>query len=87
MDNLRGTLADLGGITGTLADGGSIAGRLNVPDIITPPTYSGPVTITPTRQAQTLETGGTMLNENITVEAIPNNYGLITYNGGIITVS
>ncbi len=87
MDNLRGTLADLGGITGTLADGGSIAGRLNVPDIITPPIYSGPVTITPTRQAQTLETVGTMLNENITVEAIPNNYGLITYNGGIITVS
>lgn len=86
-DKLRGTLADLGSIKGTLADGATITGRLYVPEIITPPIYSGPVTITPTRQAQTLETGGTMLNENITVEAIPNNYGLITYNGGIITVS
>lgn len=86
-DNLRGTLADLGSIKGTLADGATITGRLYVPEIITPPIYGGPFTVQPTNQAQTLNTGGTLLNEDITVEAIPQNYGLITYNGGIITVS
>ena len=49
--------------------------------------YSGAYTVRPQPYAQTLETATHMLDRNIVVEAIPNNYGLITYNGSVITVS
>ena len=51
------------------------------------PDYEGPYEITPTEEAQTLPTAGTKLTDNITVNPIPNNYGLITWNGSFIRVS
>ena len=51
------------------------------------PTYDGPVTFTPSAEAQTVATQRTVLLENIIINPIPNNYGLITYNGRNITVS
>lgn len=51
------------------------------------PRYSGATTVTPSSESQVLETNGLLLNENITIEPIPNNYGLITWNGSILTVS
>ena len=51
------------------------------------PTYDGPVTFTPSAEAQTVATRHTVLLENIIINPIPNNYGLITYNGNKITVS
>lgn len=51
------------------------------------PIYQGPHTVTPGPEAQVLETRNTEVIENIIVEPIPQNYGLITYNGRIITVS
>lgn len=53
----------------------------------TVPTYDGPTTVTPSLQTQTLETAGKQLVSNITVNPIPSNYGLITYNGSVLTVS
>lgn len=49
--------------------------------------YHGDYSVTPTNQAQTLPTAGHTLRGDIVVEPIPSNYGLITYNGSIITVS
>lgn len=49
--------------------------------------YDGPTTVTPTRDTQILETIGKALDANITVNPIPSNYGLITWNGSILTVS
>lgn len=49
--------------------------------------YSGSYTVTPTQYAQTLNTAGKTLQRNITVEPIPSNYGLITWNGATLTVS
>ena len=45
-------------------------------------------TVTPSQSAQTVQAdaGYTGLGV-VTVEAIPPNYGLITYNGSILTVS
>ena len=51
------------------------------------PMYSGATTVTPTRQTQVLSTGGFALAENITINPIPSNYGLITWNGSVLTVS
>lgn len=49
--------------------------------------YDGEYSITPTAEAQTIPIVGKTARQNITVEAIPNNYGLITWNGSRITVS
>lgn len=49
--------------------------------------YTGPYTFTPSGQAQTIEIGGLIAQENIQIEAVPNNYGLITWDGSTLTVS
>lgn len=49
--------------------------------------YEGPYSVTPTEEAQTLQTKNFRMTDNIVVNPIPSNYGLITWNGSIITVS
>lgn len=49
--------------------------------------YVGPYEATPSRETQTLGTENLMMARNVTINPIPSNYGLITYNGSIITVS
>lgn len=51
------------------------------------PDYQGPYEVTPSQQTQTLGTAGHELSQNITINPIPSNYGLITYNGAYLTVS
>lgn len=51
------------------------------------PEYSGETTFIPSQEMQTVQTQNTILRENIVINPIPNNYGLITYNGVFITVS
>lgn len=49
--------------------------------------YTGDYSITPSGEAQTLQTNGLRMTDNITIEPIPSNYGLITQVGGGIRVS
>lgn len=49
--------------------------------------YTGDYSITPSAEAQTLRTNGLRMTDNITIEPIPSNYGLITWNGITLTVS
>lgn len=49
--------------------------------------YDGPIEITPSPEAQVLSTTGKTVTEDITVNPIPSNYGLITWDGTRITVS
>lgn len=49
--------------------------------------YEGEYDITPTNTAQVFSTEGKRCPHNFIVEPIPQNYGLITYNGSTITVS
>lgn len=51
------------------------------------PLYEGPVEVTPSSEAQVLETKNLRMDENVTINPIPSNYGLITWNGSTITVS
>lgn len=51
------------------------------------PIYAGPTTVTPDGADHVLETAGKVVTNNITVEKIPNNYGLITWDGSVLTVS
>lgn len=49
--------------------------------------YEGPYEATPTQFTQTLSTEGFTMAQNVIIHPIPSNYGLITYNGSILTVS
>lgn len=49
--------------------------------------YDGTYSVTPNNETQTLSTADKILLSNITVNPIPSNYGLITWNGSFLTVS
>lgn len=49
--------------------------------------YTGDYTITPSAEEQILATRNLRMTDNITVNPIPQNYGLITWNGSFLTVS
>ena len=72
-NGLSGRLAGENGLSGSLAPGGK--------------RYMGATTFTPTQQTQVVYTQGAYMTTNITVEPIPTNYGLISWNGYTLTVS
>lgn len=51
------------------------------------PEYTGSTMITPTTETQTLNTKDKSVLSNITINPIPNNYGLIKWDGSTLTVS
>ena len=51
------------------------------------PDYEGAYEITPSAEAQTLPSTDTVLHGDIVINPIPSNYGRITYDGTVITVS
>lgn len=85
--DLHGTLTSPGTISGSLSGSGTITGSLTIPQSILPPSYEGEYEVTPTQQTQTLETDSLYMRGNITINPIPSNYGLITWNGSTLTVS
>lgn len=50
-------------------------------------TYDGPYEATPTQSEQVFQTNGKVMINNFTVNPIPSNYGLITWDGSVLTVS
>lgn len=49
--------------------------------------YDGPYVVTPTREEQELPTKYRNMSQNVIVNPIPSNYGLITWDGSVLTVS
>lgn len=49
--------------------------------------YDGPYEVTPTQETQVLRTSQKIATQNIVVNPIPPNYGLITWDGSVLTVS
>ena len=49
--------------------------------------YEGPYEATPAATAQTFATTGKLMVREFTVNPIPSNWGLITWNGSTLTVS
>ena len=84
---LTGILKGAQTLQGTLSASQGIEGLLTIPNAILPPSYEGPYEVTPGAEEQTLETNALYMTGNITINPIPNNYGLITYDGSTITVS
>lgn len=51
------------------------------------PAYTGATEITPSQETQTLNTANKSVYQNIVVNPIPSNYGLITWDGSKLMVS
>lgn len=51
------------------------------------PEYEGPYEFTPTQSTQTAATAYKLAVADIIINPIPSNYGLITWNGSVLTVS
>lgn len=51
------------------------------------PLYTGSIEVTPSAERQTLSTINRTVTDNIIINPIPSNYGLITWNGATLTVS
>lgn len=49
--------------------------------------YDGSYEFTPTEETQTIEIEDKRATENIIINPIPSNYGLITWDGATLTVS
>lgn len=49
--------------------------------------YDGPVRIVPGDTEQVLATADRYVQENIIIEKIPSNYGKITWNGSVMTIT
>lgn len=49
--------------------------------------YEGAYEVTPSTETQIIPIANHIASENITINPIPSNYGLITWNGSTLTVS
>lgn len=84
---LVGTISGPGALSGSVSAAGTLAGALSMAPPLEPERYEGPYEVTPAESAQRLATGGLMMTGDVTVAAIPSNYGLITWDGAALTVS
>lgn len=83
---LVGTLSGLTGISGSLSGLGGLSGSLSgAPPVV--PVYNGPYEFTPSQEAQTIQINGKMAIEDIVVNPIPSNWGLIAWNGSWLGIS
>ena len=87
MDRLTATLNGIGRIDGTLSGMATLNAGLTVPEVVEPNPFTGAYQYTPTQQSQTIEIQGLQAVENIIINPIPHNYGLISWNGLGIRVS
>ena len=84
---LIGKLKSSGQLSGFLNAQKGISGTLTIPSAVGVDTYAGPYEYTPTEDTQTVAISHKMATENIVINPIPFNYGLVTWNGSTLTVS
>lgn len=64
-----------------------IKGSLSTRVSISGDTFEGPYMVTPTRSTQLLHTSGKAMISDVIINPIPSNYGLVTWNGSVLTIS
>lgn len=82
-----GTLSEQGTLQATLTDSVNVSATMTIPTTADVPRYDGAYNFTPSQETQTVSIDHLLAMQDITIEPIPSNYGLITWNGSTITVS
>lgn len=84
---ISGTLTSAATLSGSLASAARLTGGLTIPAERPAVIYDGPTEFTPAQEAQTIEIAGMWAPDDIIINPIPSNYGLITWNGATLLVS
>lgn len=84
---ITGTIQGIGAISGTIKGKGGIVAAIGIPEVVDTPAYDGPYEFTPSAAAQVITIGGLRATSNITINPVPSNYGLVTWNGAYLTIS
>ena len=74
-------------IQGALSLEENVTADISLPSSIGGQPYTGEYEVTPNLEIQVLNTNGKSMRSNVTINPIPSNYGLITWNGSFLTVS
>ncbi len=84
---ISGSLTSAARLSGSLASAARLAGGLTIPAEKPAVIYDGPTEFTPTQATQMIATAGLKVLEDFIINPIPQNYGLITWDGSTLTVS
>ncbi len=84
---LNGTISLRESLSANLSIHDSIVAKIGIPESVSGMPYEGDYTVTPTDKEITLATSGYTMIDNLTINPIPSNYGLITWDGSTLTVS
>lgn len=84
---ITGTLTPQASLSATLSTNARLTGTLTLPEGTSIRKYEGEYEVTPTEETITLSTSNLQMTHNVTINPIPSNYGLITWNGTTLTVS
>lgn len=84
---LVGTLSAEKGMTGTLSAVGTLSGSIVLDGTPSYERYDGEYEVEPSADEQVLNMAYKIATANVVVKPIPQNYGLITWNGSFLTVS
>lgn len=86
---LTGTLSPVGILTGFFQPTQTLSGSIYriVKEVDPISYYEGSYEATPTRETQVFPTLGLGMTHDFIVHPIPQNYGLITWDGSAMTVS
>ena len=87
MSRISGSLHGTGRLSGALSGGGRLSGGISKPTTAQVEEYTGAYEFTPTQGTQVIEIANKKATADITINPIPSNYGLITWNGSTLTVS
>ena len=83
---LNGVLTGVRHLTGKISKNATLSGKLSyVQSEI--PVYDGDYSVTPSKEEKIILVNGKKMLKDLVVEPIPHNYGLITWNGSVLTVS
>ena len=77
---ITGTIFQTGAISGAISQEGRLIGNLATAYSTSAQKYEGEYEVTPTVNEQILETKNKLMTEDIKIQAIPKEYGLVTYN-------
>ena len=84
---LIGRLKSSGQLSGFLSAQKGISGLLTIPSAVDAEPYEGPYEFTPTEDTQTVAIERKMATQDIIFNPIPSDWGHITWDGAILTVS
>lgn len=84
---LFGSIHSTGRLSGAIHARGQLCGTIGKPEIVQVEEYTGAYEFTPAQETQIIEIVNKKAIADITINPIPSNYGLITWNGTVLTVS